>query len=101
MSRSHPGRATAIFAALALATAARAQDPTPLPLPPSGGKPLFQPEYKPDAPDSRVVVLERGPIHEAFAQPGAAIRGKGITAPKAPPAPVAELQPEVKPEGAG
>jgi hypothetical protein len=45
-------------------------------------------------------VAERGPIHEGFAQPGAIIRGKGLTAPVAPPAPVDEVPPTPKPEGA-
>lgn len=43
--------------------------------------------------------LERGPIHEAFADPGAPTRGEGMIAPKAPPPPVPEEPPESKPEG--
>src|SRR6266404_2628605 len=45
-------------------------------------------------------VLARGPIHEAFAQPlEDAKPNAGATAPKAPPAPVEENPPELKPEG--
>lgn len=41
----------------------------------------------------------QGPIHEAFATPVQAEAGTGLVAPEAPPAPVEELPPEVKPEG--
>lgn len=78
----------ALFAALALSTSARAQGPVPLPLPPTA------------KPEIAVTVVEHGPVHEGFAEPGANIRGKGITAPKAPPAPVDEVPPLHKPEGA-
>ena len=53
-----------------------------------------------EAPEPGVRVLDKGPIHEAFAQPGADVRGKGITAPKAPPPPIPELPPDTKPDGA-
>ena len=43
--------------------------------------------------------LEKGPIHEAFAEPGAPTRGEGLRAPKAPPPPIPEEPPESKPEG--
>lgn len=43
--------------------------------------------------------LEKGPIHEAFADPGSPTRGEGMVAPKAPPPPVPEEPPESKPEG--
>lgn len=84
------GRTAAVFTALAFATTARPQDPEPLPLP-------LPP--KTEKPDNRVVIVERGPIHEGFAQPGANVRGRGITAPESPPAPVNEIPPEVKLEG--
>ena len=64
--------------------------------------PLPPPEdetVKRDQPQPGVKVAEKGPIHEAFAQPGAEVRGKEMTAPKAPPAPIAEIPPEIKPEG--
>jgi hypothetical protein len=55
---------------------------------------------KKDQPEPGVKVLDRGPIHEAFAQPGADVRGKeGMTAPKAPPPPIPELPPDTKPDG--
>ncbi len=65
-----------------------AQDPPPFP--------------KPAAPELEkgIQVENRGPVHEAFAQPGAMIRGKDMTAPKAPPPPVPELPPDEKPDGA-
>ncbi|MBN9120879.1 MAG: hypothetical protein J0I06_17300 [Planctomycetes bacterium] len=96
MSHFKPARAAALFAALALSTFVRAQDPIPLPLPP----PPPRPASKSDGADNRVVLVERGPIHEGFAEPGAQVRGKGITAPKAPPAPVNEVPPLPRPEGA-
>jgi hypothetical protein len=84
---THPlPRAAALSAALAFATASFAQEPLPLPLPAP-------------APDSRLSVLEKGVIHEGFAEPAAHVRGRGVTAPKAPPAPVGELPPEPKPAG--
>jgi hypothetical protein len=106
MSRSPHVRATALFAALAFVTSGRSQDPDPLPLPlpPPPVKPATKSDSKienrTDASDSPVTVLEKGPIHEGFAQPGAPTRGKGITAPKAPPPPVDELPPDAKPDGA-
>jgi hypothetical protein len=45
-------------------------------------------------------VLTRGPIHEAFAEPVLYDPRPGPVVPKAPPAPIAELPPEQKPEGA-
>lgn len=51
---------------------------------------------------SGVQVENRGPVHEAFANPGAAVRGgekTGFSAPKAPPPPVPELPPDEKPSG--
>lgn len=50
-------------------------------------------------PQPGVKVEERGPIHEAFAQPGAPTRGQGMTAPKAPPPNVPEVPPDQKPNG--
>ena len=47
-----------------------------------------------------VEIRQQGPIHEAFAQPGAETRGKGMTAPKEPPPQIEELPPETKPDGA-
>src|SRR5438045_3388330 len=47
-----------------------------------------------------IQIENRGPVHEAFAQPGAQTRGKGITAPKAPPPAVPEIPPDEKPAGA-
>ena len=97
MSQFTFARATIFFVTLGLASSGRSQEPEPLPLPPPSSKPVKKAETL----DSRVVVAEKGPIHEGFAQPGAQMRGKGITAPKAPPLPVNEIAPEPKPEGAG
>jgi hypothetical protein len=58
------------------------------------------PSPRPAESQPGVKVAEQGPVHEAFAQPGAQVRGKeGTTAPKAPPPPVPELPPETKPAG--
>jgi len=46
-----------------------------------------------------IEVQDSGPIHEAFAQPDAPVKGRGLLAPKAPPPPVPELPPETKPDG--
>jgi hypothetical protein len=73
-------------AALLCSSSALAQETLPPP------RPVVTPE-------PGVRVAEQGPIHEAFAQPGAQVRGKDMVAPKAPPAPVPELPPETKPEG--
>ncbi len=45
-------------------------------------------------------VLTQGPIHEAFAEPVVYDPKPGQVVPKAPPAPIAELPPDQKPEGA-
>src|SRR6476661_1662893 len=85
MSPSPAVRATVLFASLALAATGRSQEPEPLPLPtPSKPRPTT------DSSGPPVMVLDKGPVHEGFAQPGAQVRGKGITAPKGPPATVDE-----------
>src|SRR5262245_11278006 len=88
MSRSPARRLfSAAGLAFALSLPALAQDSQPLPAP------------KPAESQPGVKVAEQGPIHEGFAQPGAQVRGKDLTAPKAPPPPVPELPPETKPAG--
>ena len=52
-----------------------------------------------DAADPNVDVLTRGPVHEAFAEQVSPDPMEGITAPTAPPDPIPEIPPEVKPEG--
>lgn len=87
-------RAALLFSFLAGLQTAHSQQPLP-PLPP--------PDETPNKIESKqpgVKIAEKGPIHEAFAQPGAEVRGKDMTAPKAPPAPITEVPPESKPEGA-
>jgi len=84
-------RAALIFAAFGLASAVTSQPPLP---------PPDEPPSKQDEPQPGVKVADKGPIHEAFAQPGAEVRGKEMTAPKAPPAPITEVPPDTKPEGA-
>jgi hypothetical protein len=49
--------------------------------------------------DPNVEVLTRGPVHEAYATPGAAQPTAGLIVPKRPADPVEEMPPEVKPEG--
>jgi hypothetical protein len=46
-----------------------------------------------------VTVEARGPVHEAFAQPGYAAPNPGLVVPKEPPAPIPEEPPDQKPEG--
>jgi hypothetical protein len=76
-----------------LLIAAAAQDNPPS-TPPTETKPA---EAKAD---DGVQVENRGPVHEAFANPGAPTRGgEGYNAPKAPPPPVPELPPDEKPTG--
>ena len=106
----HLLRAAALGAALVTAALAGAQPPLPLLPPPEKPAPIpvprpagsEEPLPEPRAvvePEPGVKVLDKGPIHEAFAQPGADVRGNGMTAPKAPPAPIPELPPEAKPDG--
>ncbi len=79
--------------ATVLVTVTTAQDVPAPPLPNvPGTKPLEQ--------EKGIQVENRGPVHEAFANPGAPVRGKeGVFADKAPPPPVPELPPEEKPSG--
>lgn len=99
-------RASALLVAVALiCNSALSQPPLPPPakVEPKAEvpapRPAEQPVPKPPE-EPGVKVLEQGPVHEAFAQPGADVRGKGMTAPKAPPAPIPELPPDAKPDGA-
>jgi hypothetical protein len=91
-------RAATLVVALLLVVPTSAQPPLPPP------RPLADtPDTKKDKDEQAepgVQVAEKGPIHEAFAQPGAEVRGKGMTAPKAPPAPIPEVPPDTKPDGA-
>src|SRR3954470_16972388 len=67
------------------------QEPVPLSKPAEG---KASTEVQPG-----IQVQDSGPVHEAFAQPGAPVKGPGQLIPKAPPPPVPELPPDVKPEG--
>lgn len=79
--------------ATVLMTITQAQD---VPAPPVPNLP----GAKPDVPEKGIQVENRGPVHEAFANPGAPVRGKeGMFADKAPPPPVPELPPDEKPSG--
>jgi hypothetical protein len=49
--------------------------------------------------ESGVEVLTRGPVHEAFAEPIDLEARANIVAPRRPPEPINELQPEQRPEG--
>lgn len=64
-----------------------------------GGAAAAQP-VPDDDPGAGVQVLTRGPVHEAFAEPVVYDPRPGPVVPKAPPAPVEELPPNQKPEGA-
>lgn len=66
--------------------------------PPKANPPV---DTKPDKLPDGVQIENRGPVHEAFANPGAQTRGglEGSTAPKAPPPQVPEIPPDEKPTG--
>ena len=53
----------------------------------------------PPAPPEGVEVLARGPLHEAYAQPGNAMVEPGPVVAKQPPAPIEEVPPDQKPDG--
>ena len=50
--------------------------------------------------DPNVEVMTRGPVHEAYAVPVSAGQTAGVIVPKQPPAPIEEVPPDMKPEGA-
>ncbi len=52
-----------------------------------------------EASDPDLDVLTRGPVHEAFAEQTSPNPEPGITAPNAPPEPINEIPPEMRPEG--
>ena len=52
-----------------------------------------------EASDPDLDVLTRGPVHEAFAEQTSPNPEPGITAPNAPPDPINEIPPEMRPEG--
>jgi hypothetical protein len=64
----------------------------PPPAPPRPGEP-------PPVPQGDVIPQDRGPVHEAFAQPTEQAPVAGPVAPRQPPAPVPEVPPEQRPEG--
>jgi|GEM_PF-2546741 len=78
----------------------------PVPDPDAGAnpaKPNSNPDTNPDlAPPENVgplAPLQRGPVHEAFAGPVLYDPRPGPTAPRAPPEPIEELPPDIKPDG--
>lgn len=78
-------------AALLVATAMNAAgQETPTDVPPLLGEAADNPDMD---------VLTRGPVHEAFAEQVSPNPVEGITAPEAPPEPVNEVPPELRPEG--
>jgi len=90
-------RGAALLAAIALVSTSSAQPPLPPPRPVSESQQTKQDDT--EQPEPGIKVADKGPIHEAFAQPGAETRGKGMTAPRKPPNPIPELPPDTKPEG--
>jgi hypothetical protein len=58
-----------------------------------------EPEEVKPIPDDAVEALTRGPIHEGFATPLTNDVPESIVVRKAPPEPIEEVPPEVKPEG--
>jgi len=71
---------------LSLYSAASSQQP-----PPDGGNAAAQ---------EGVEVMARGPVHEAFAEPSVRSPRPSPAIPKQPPAPIEEMPPDQKPEGA-
>jgi hypothetical protein len=66
---------------------------------PAGAQPAAEaPPAVPPA-DNAPEVLDKGPIHEAFAEPIVLEAGQAITVNRLPPDPVNELPPDVRPEG--
>ncbi|MEZ5941445.1 MAG: hypothetical protein R3C18_08650 [Planctomycetaceae bacterium] len=53
----------------------------------------------PQADDEIILPLEQGPIHEAFAELITLDARSGVVAPKAPPEPINEVPPDLRPEG--
>src|SRR5262245_54748237 len=90
-------RGAALLALIALVATTNAQPPLPPPRPVVEKQDALTDDAEQQEPG--VKVADKGPIHEGFAQPGAETRGKGVTAPKAPPKPIPELPPETKPDG--
>lgn len=68
------------------------------------GNPVLAQQAQPNADGDGFEVLDRGPIHEAFAEPivdpHLAAEADQAVAPQQPPDPINELPPEVRPEGA-
>src|SRR5262245_5692620 len=81
-----------------------AQAPPPPPSPPAQGVPQPPPQDLAPDPDVKdgdgLETLTRGPIHEAFAEPVVFDPRPAPVVPKEPPAPVEEVPPAEKPEGA-
>jgi len=58
-----------------------------------------QPSADGDVDPPGVTVMQRGPVHEAFAQPSSARPEPAQVVAKKPPAPIAEVPPDRKPKG--
>jgi hypothetical protein len=71
--------------------------PPAVPAPPA---PAIAEQPAPASAEQGVQVLTRGPVHEAFAETVTFDPEPGIVVPKAPPAAIEELPPELRPEGA-
>ena len=82
-----------LAAALMAASAAFGQD---VPPPPAGETP----NQPPPTPDQELPeVLNRGPVHEAFAEPVNLQAQAGLVVPQPPPADIEEIPPNEKPQG--
>jgi hypothetical protein len=83
----------ALVAWLAHVASVTAQEPLPPP-------PELSPALPADASaEANAEVLTRGPIHEAYAAPGAGSATTGLIVAKRPPNPIEEQAPDVKPQG--
>ncbi|MFO0912884.1 MAG: hypothetical protein U0795_07995 [Pirellulales bacterium] len=63
------------------------------------GQELLPPVPGSDQTDQAPEVLDQGPVHEAFAEPVPLAVPQSIEVDQAPPAPIDEVPPDVKPEG--
>ena len=89
------------FALIAAASAySQAPATPPIPAPVAAGNPVAAPAVGAPAANDGMQVLEQGPVHEAFAEPVVLEAAARMRVDRAPPDPVNEVPPEVRPDGA-
>src|SRR5439155_18588494 len=95
--------ATIVSALLSVPAALAQRDPPPLPpglKPGTPPAPADQGRRDPPPLPAGLEVQARGPVHEAFAEPGTSPVASPVV-PRRPPAPIEELHPDEKPAGEG